>query len=534
LITSPIASSRIAIVGFSGALALGAFFLIAAGPAPQLLFPSDVAAYLDACHRAALGQWLGRDFNSPIGPAALLPAALAMRLGGATVDALAIGSAFTWLAYGILAWLTARPRMPSWLAGAFALFVAASAAAPYTLDFGSWRILSYGMLYNRLAWAALAIAAVAGLLPRQDGGTSRWGAVGFGACAAWLWAIKPNYLLILIPLFFFHGLLEPNRRCFGFVRALGGALGLLTLVWLWVRFSPVGYIATHLGMAQEAPPGLLAYTFTRSLRENFWPVLVLIGIWGYVLKNAVAPSVRLRLVLALSAVIVATFATNIANCQFSEIPLWGALGWVAAAGAIIHTSGTGSKWIPVLAGAAFGLAFSWQPLASIAYNFVWKHYRAPGSPPAVQVTSTAWAGMPMRPSPGEPFAAVEALESAGNYAAWLNDGLAALACVRRSQGPVLCLDWTNPFPFATQTIPATGDEIAWHVGRTVGAAHHPDVARLLASAAIVMEPRRSLQPDSLAFKRALFERGLHASFVVEHETAHWRVWSRRDAVPAKP
>jgi hypothetical protein len=100
---------------------------------------------------------------------------------------------------------------------------------------------------------------------------------------------------------------------------------------------------------------------------------------------------------------------------------------------------------------------------------------------------------------------------------------------------VLCLDWANPFPFATQTVPPPGDEIAWHVGRTVGRDHHPEVARLLAGTAVVMEPFRSVQPASLAFKRVLFAPALAASFVLAGETAHWRAWIRRDAsAPAVP
>ena len=107
-----------------------------------------------------------------------------------------------------------------------------------------------------------------------------------------------------------------------------------------------------------------------------------------------------------------------------------------------------------------------------------------------------------------------------------------LARHRPASGTVLSLDWVNPFPFATGTPPPPGDEIAWHVGRTVGPSHHPDIARLLATAAVVMEPRRSLQPASLAFKRDLFAPLLATSFVVVEETDHWRLWLRR--APASP
>lgn len=511
---------------FASALLLGAFLLAAGGAAPQLLFPSDDAAYLDACYRASLGQWLGRDFSSPIGPAALLPTVVVMKLGGASINALVFGSALTWLVYGMLAWFATRERMPVWLAAAFALFVAATAAAPYTLDFGAWNILSYGMLYNRLAWAALCVAAGAALLPQPESGASNTTALSLGACAVWLWALKPNYLLILGPLFLYQCWLASHRGAW-LLRATLGASIMLGFVWFSVRFSPVGYVGTHLGMAREAPSGLLAYTFLRSLRENFWLVLALVTIWGAALKTGATLPLRRGLALTVIGVIASTFAANLTNCQFSEIPLWGALGWLGASYGLCGKPGTGAARFAGVAGVACGLAFMWQPIASVAYNFTWKHYRAPGSPPALQVDASTWQGLPMCPAPGEISGPSERLDSPGNYAAWLNDGLALLARVSAPHEPVLCLDWTNPFPFATARVPIVGDEIAWHVGRTVGASHHPDVNQLLAAAVIVMEPRRSIQPDSLAFKRALFATALETSFMVGGETAHWRAWVRR-------
>jgi hypothetical protein len=505
------------------ALGLGLVLLLAAGPAPQLNYPADTANYLDACYRTALGQWLGRDYTSPIGPAAILPAALAMRLGQHTVGALVTGSVLVWLSGGLLAWWIARPRMSEWLAGGFALFTAGTAAAPYTLDFGSWRILSYGMLYNRLAWAALGLAAAAVLLPRRDGREPRGVPLGLGAGSIWLWLLKPNYLLILFPLVVFHWLGAVDRLAW-FRRSVIGAAGMLAFVWLCVPFSPAGYVATHLGMARVAPASLLQYTLERSLTENIWLVLGLLLLWGAVLRDAVTLPRRLSLGLTIGAVIACTFAANLANCQFSEIPFWGALGWLAA----VAAGATQTPWLRrtgLLAGLCFGLAFTWQPLASIGYNFAWKHYRAPGFPPAVEVASLAWQGMPMRPVPGDPAGPAAALESAGNYTAWLNDGLALVH--QMQPGPVLCLDWSNPFPFATGTAPVPGDAIAWHVGRTHGPRYHPDVALLVAGAAAVMEPRRSLQPDSLAFKRTLFGPALAADFVLAGETVHWRLWVRK-------
>ncbi len=500
--------------------------LWAAGPAPQLLYPFDTAAYLDACHRAATGQWLGRDFGSPIGPAAILPTVLAMKVGGATVHALAGASVLIWLSYALITWFAVRRRISAWLAGAFALFTAGIAAAPYTLDFGHWRSLSYGMSYNRLAWASLGIAAAIVMLPRRDGAAARWVPAALSAIAVWLWAIKPNYLAILAPLAFYNYLGQTNRRAW-FARSIIGALSLLLLLWICVPFSIPGYIAIHFGMAREAPPDLLRYTFFRSLQENLVPVLGVLAAWTCALLSANLRDSR-RLALLVAALIGATFVTNLANCQFSEIPLWGALGWLAAA-----TAGPRAR-MGLVVGLVCGIAYIWQPLASIAYNYAWKHYRAPGAPPALEVAGVAWQGMPMRPAPGMAPNPAASLEGPANFAAWLNEGLVLLAGHHPTPGYVLCLDWTNPFPFATGTAPAPGDDVAWHVGRTHGPHNHPDISRLLASAAVIMEPIRSIQPDSLEFKRRLFAPGLATSFRLAGESPQWRIWLRQDALPAVP
>ncbi len=510
---------------------MGSVLLLAAGPAPQLLYPSDVAAYLDACQRAALGQWLGRDYDSALGPAALLPTVLAMKLGGIDVHALAAGSAIAWLVFGTLAWLVARPRMPNWLATGFAIFVAGTAAAPYTPDFGKWNILSYGMVYNRLAWAALSIQVLAALLPRLDKVESRLAPVGFGACAMWLWTLKPNFLLILVPLAIYHWFTASSRATW-ISHSLLGALGMLLVVWFSVRFSPLGYVEAHLGMSQEARHGIVAYTPGRTLQENAPLLVVLTVIWAVVLKTSVAVGTHLRLILVLISLGAATLVANLTNNQFSEIPFWGALGWVAAA--MVARNGQAKAWRPVagLAGVVLGLGFTWQPIASIPYSFAWHQFAAPGFPPALEVNSPAWKGLPLRPYPGVPIGPDHPLESPGNFAAWLNDGLSLYNRTPSSPGAIVCLDWMNPFPFATGTNPVIGDAVAWHVGRTSGVHHRPDVTGFITNTAVVMEPIRSIQPDSLAFKRALFEPFLTEFFTLAGESSHWRIWVRREPMPS--
>lgn len=520
--TRPNFVRRISSVAFALSILAGVFLILGAGPVPQMIYVADVTSYLDACFRTASGQRIGVDFSSPVGPAALLPTVLGMRLNGPDVHALVFGSAFAWVAFGLAAWAVARPRLKPPLAAGFSLFVAATAAAPYPLDFGNWNTLSYGLLYNRLAWAALCVAIVAVFVPRSDAAPPRGVAVGLGAISVLLWAIKPNYLLVLLPIMILDWSRAPRRGRW-LAQATAGAAILFLIVSICVPFSPLGYLEIHLGMARQAPADLLAYTWNRTLRENFTPIFVLVVIVSVIFRSSLAGASRRSLILAGLAVVAATLITNLTNCQFSEIPVWAALAWCCAT----FSAGRDlASRCARLAAVAFALAFTWQPLASIAYGYAWKVFRHPGTPPALEVESAAWRGLPLRAIPGTPADPGGDLFSAANYARWLNDGLALLVRHPGAES-ILSLDWNNPFPFATGTRPPLGDEIAWHVGRNVRPLFHPDFARILTGVNYVMEPQRSLQPFSLSFKQLAFAPGLAASFVVVEESDHWRLWVRR-------
>jgi hypothetical protein len=518
---------------FGGLLLAGALGILLTGPAPQLSYASDTANYLSACGASAGGLILQRDYFSPIGPAAILPTVLAMRVHAATVAALAWGSALAWLGYGLAAWTVARPRMVGWLAAAFALFVAATATAPYTLDFGNWHSLSYGMLYNRLAWAAVCIAACPAFLPRAVPPRLAWAAAGHGACAAWLWLIKPNYVLIQVPLTIWAMVAIQGQRRPAATTAwfAAGAAAATLLVGICVPFDPLGYMREHFAMAHDVSPGLLLHTLARSLRENLAPVALLGA--GWLIAAAGTPSWgrRASLLGLLVSVGSATFLANMTNTQFSEFPLWGALGWFLAA----FLGGAGQRVRfgrpAAAAGVALGLAYAWQPLLAEPYAFAWKQAHAFPGPQTAVVASPAWSGMPMRyyPATVSPLGAGHPGGSAGDYAAWLNDGLALLARVRPSPGPVLCLDWDNPFPFALGARPVLGDQIAWDVNKNVSPEHHPNVRRLLDQAAVVMEPKQSAMRESFVFKRPIFTEQLSRDFTLAGESAAWRVWLRTPA-----
>jgi hypothetical protein len=217
------------------------------------------------------------------------------------------------------------------------------------------------------------------------------------------------------------------------------------------------------------------------------------------------------------------FLANTTNYQLSEFPIWGALGWILGASCMRQ------KRAGLLAAAGFliGFSFSWQPWASLPYAFLEKKVHLPRTGGTTFVQSFSWTGMPMRYFPSEkPASIYDPSGSAAAYANWLNDGLDLLARQKPHPGKVLCLDWSNPFPFALGLYPLIGDQVAWHIGRYMGPNHHPNADNLLSQADAVMEPKKPYYQVALEFKEALFAQRLKSEFTVVGESSCWKIWMR--------
>lgn len=509
-------------IGLFSALVIGSILIAASGPAPQLIFPADTANYLDGTYRLFLRQELGGAFSSPIGPAAYIPTVIATHLIGPEAKALAFGAAIANALFGLFSWRVAITRMHVVPAALFTLLVANTASASYTLDFGSWNILSYGMLYNRYAWAICMTAAAAAILPDRTKQKPLLAGAGWGTSASLLALIKPNYLVIF-GLFYAVSLWTSPRRLSFLLATLTGTALSLPVIYSLTPFSLSGYIHTLFGMAHGAPADLLRYTLVRSLQENLLPLTLLFSVCLIMAHHKQLPHLTFVFITASTF---ATFLANTTNCQFSEIPLWGAFACICLQPLLdAKPSSTRTFACLVLLGLAF--AFIWKPIASTLYIPVRSVFRSSSSKREVSITTPSLRALPMLPMPGQLPSVAGPLEIPANFALWLSDGIRLLTPYLEPDTRILCLDWNNPFPFAPVSIPPPHDCIAWHYGRTHSDQHHPDPALLLQTADIVMEPHRSLQPESLEFKRRLFGPGLYKSFFMAAESNHWRLWMRK-------
>lgn len=539
-------TGRLALVGLVVFLLSGAALIIFTGPVPQLMFAPDVLNLLDGAQRQWLGQVAHRDFHSPLGGFAFLPFSTAMRFTGPTVAALPLGVAFTFVVLTTWAWILARRRVALGATAVFTGMIGLLAAATYALDFGDWSTPSYAMYYNRTCWALLGLVALECFVPaaRPSRGVSRSGGASTGAALAGLLLVKFNFFGAALGLVAGALLLDRGRwRDWG-PALLAGFFGTAVAAALAARIDLVGYAREIAGMAASVSRANYLEPVPRILSDNTpWLVAGFILVVCLV-REALAAGTEARrqlgrAIAAFGLVIGAGLAVSIANCQFAELPTFPlALLILAAQLRDLPASRLG----PALgvAAAILGLLFS-VPQAGMLLRAAARHQLVPVEAAAngLRLDLPAVNALGLRGWPGEPTT-IEAAESIPRQASvsplafgqWLQDGTNLLRPHVAPTSRVLSVDWANPFPFCLGLPPVPGDHIAWHYGRVVGDSHHPDVARLVAQADFVMEPRAGIQPDSLAFKKRLFDPLVASSFTRIASSRYWILWQRRPSAPA--
>lgn len=224
--------------------------------------PIDITIPLDAAQRMALGHTLHVDVHTPVGAVystLLWLGTLAM--GSATSRVLAVANILAaWLALGG-ALVATRSRLPPWTRQVVVLYVALLAMSPRTLD--SPVLVGFNAMYNRWAWAAVAVAGCVAWFrsdPTDDTRrSSRAGALLLAACVIWITWLKVTFLAALGATVLAGLLLVPSHR-----RILVGGAGfggLLAVASVLGTSTGRAYVADlqRSAMAASTGPGLLRF-----------------------------------------------------------------------------------------------------------------------------------------------------------------------------------------------------------------------------------------------------------------------------------
>jgi hypothetical protein len=112
------------------------------------------------------------------------------------------------------------------------------------------------------------------------------------------------------------------------------------------------------------------------------------------------------------------------------------------------------------------------------------------------------------------------------YARSVNDGCELLRLHSGPSDRIVCMDLTNPFSFALQRPPATGDALWWDQ-HSFTKRVHPDAERVFEHAAVVMVPKYpiSVQPERQPI--SVYAGFLETHYTLAAESAFWKLYRPR-------
>lgn len=111
----------------------------------------------------------------------------------------------------------------------------------------------------------------------------------------------------------------------------------------------------------------------------------------------------------------------------------------------------------------------------------------------------------------------------------LEAGLGLLRGRLRPDDRVLALDFSNPYPQITGTMPPQGALLWWHLGRTYSAAHRPDPVPLLADVRFVLQSTQDYRGDDPHGANAWMVYGpdVRRAYRPVAQLFPWVLWERR-------
>ena len=505
-------------------------FLARMGATMTLIVPWDVTIILDCGWRAINGQIPHVDFYSPLGPVTHLVVALGMRLAGPRVSSIACANACVLLVLAPWAWTIARTRMSAALSFLFTLYVGFMVAATSTYGH-AFNQLSYSAIYNRWGVALTALVLIESLgRPRQQlrRRSSVLLGVSTGISLAITFFLKVSFFGVGVMGLLAGVILMPQNRYRWFGLCLGAAVVSLPLL-AYLRFD-VGAVVHDLSMAARVRNvglgrSVIDMVTTPAVFESVYLIVVLWcvvpSVAGYY-RPWLAPKVGLgAFVLYLIFAQAILSLTNTQPPLATLFPVGSLLVLEAARRAIrrqeaadshvlIHNS---TGWMVTLLIALYFVASILVPdMASLPYS----------------AFLCATEGPQMKAS--QKFAAPPLADllapRAPQYVRIVNDGCELL---RLHSGPadrIVSMDLTNPFSFALQRPPSTGDALWWEK-HSFTERVHPDPERVFERAAIVMVPRnrRPAPPDQQPIR--VYSGFLGAHYTLVAESAFWKLYRRQ-------
>lgn len=479
-------------------------------------YVNDLLIFLDGAYRVASGEVPNRDFHTALGPFAYYLPAAGYLLSGQLGAAMPLGMALFVALLGLATAHVLASRFSAAVALPFAALLLLVAAVPMNLGEGFAEI-SFGMFYNRLGWAALALLLAMYLEARSRGPRQTWlDALTAAVLVVFMVYLKISYGLIGLA---FVGLLllHPAHRRWAAIAC--GLIAATALAAEAIWRATAGYVqdialaASVSGPAWRDPATLVPILARHLADLTLFGLFVGLALW----RRPSARDLAFYGFCAVSGILIIS----------QNFQTWGLVtlfaGAAVAAEMVLRMRAQKGRNF-VTDGA--GLLFLGFVLPTIVHCAI-----ALGTHAAL---AAARAGEPFG-LPGFERMRIAETTSPGDYAfsldyvKTLRDGARLLAQLEPKPGRVWVMDFVSPFSAGLGLVPPRGDGAWEHWGRNIDAAHFQPPEALFADVAFVMEPKRPADEATTAGLREVYGGYVAAHFDLVAETDFWRLHRARDS-----
>ena len=519
--------------------------MVAMGATAQLLYPADVPAMLDGGWRIMNGQIPHVDFYTPMGPVTFLVVAFGMWLGGACASSIAYANAVLLVVFGLWAWAVARTRLSAVLSFLFALYVGFMVGA--TSIYGhSFKGLGYSAMYNRYGVALTALVVLEALgCPWRQCGPWSYAVQGMstGIALAIMFFLKLNFFGVAFLGIIVGTILLPQHR-HRWIGLCAGALAVSVVMLAYLRFDiaafhhditmaaklrGVGFIRNAFGMVTD--PAVFSSVF---LMITLWCVAPVAD--GYY-RSWMSPRCGQGLLVLFLIVVQALLSlTNTQPPLPTLLPVASLLVLEAARRAVAVGGGIGGHpdpgtpmsesgqvgtgrpplqggWVATLLLALYFVASILLPdMESLPYSAFIRTVGVRGAAVTERFISPPMADMLM---PRDP-----------EYVRSVNDGCELLRSHSKPSDRIVTMDLCNPFSYALQRVPPTGDAIYWNQ-QTFSRNVHLNPERVFQQAAIVMVPKKPIESRPDRQPMDVYATFIDAHYTLGAESTFWRLYQRR-------
>jgi hypothetical protein len=503
------------------------------GPIVQYEYAHDSFIFLDGGWRVLHGQRPQVDFSTNLGPLIFLFTAAGiavMKQGG---HALVLAQALLGLMVAALVYPLSVRRLPRVPAVALSTVIVLLALAPYNVGEFPF-LLTYGMIYNRIGYALLGVLLIEATRAAQPGPSAKRdefiGGMLTGFICSFLLFLKITFFVFAVILIV--ALLRYRPQCrqrFAGMAVTSAAFALLMLGYL--RFDLPALFHEYLmsaggkHMARLGPLGVVMANVEPTI------VLVVLGcLWGWLVTIVNRDRFPLSRPWAIFISVLVGYGLIITNHQGGGQPL-NAFICVLIAGEIAVSAWPGWKPsfnVPALLlviglcapliGFAIPTAIAYS-LPALEHVIHWAAYS-----PEMRLAAPAVSDF--RSKDTSPRFDRKDDGYQGNYAIFVNDGLALLRKYSPPQESVVSLEFSNPFSFSLQRKPPTGGTTCLQFGVTFDNAHKLSPDQLFGDAQVVMLPKLFSAPllsDAVARN---YVAPLRAKFRKVAESSQWELYRR--------